>query len=500
MTRPAHDAVVNGRARVLRPCFVGRARELTTLATALSGSQAATVLVEGEAGMGKSRLGQEYLAGESASRALIGGCLPLGDPSTLGPIVDALRHACDGVAALPLSALAGALRPLFPEWAAALPPAPEPLDDAPAARHRLFRAMAELIGCLDATVLIVEDVHWADEPTLEFLLYLATRQARHGPHLLLTYRPEDVPADSLLHRLMSRAVGTTRIALEPLDTVSTAQFVSSMLDGQRVSPEFAAFVHHCTDGLPLAVEESVRLLHDRGDLVQSNGEWVSRSVDHVQVPATIRDSVQERARRLSAAAQRILQAAAVLSDPATGSALATLAGLEPDETAAGLAGAVGSGLLREDGTGRVMFRHVLAATALYESIPAPLRADMHRRAVLVLQAAPVPPLAQLIRHCRAGDGDPQAMRISTGRPSLTTSGAANQFSWTTYPEPLEPSPLPARYRTLGRSWSEGGFSVTGGSGFGFFAAAISRADSAAMTRISAPATASAVGVPMERAK
>lgn len=161
MTRPAHDAVVNGRARVLRPCFVGRARELTTLATALSGSQAATVLVEGEAGMGKSRLGQEYLAGESASRALIGGCLPLGDPSTLGPIVDALRHACDGVAALPLSALAGALRPLFPEWAAALPPAPEPLDDAPAARHRLFRAMAELIGCLDATVLIVEDVHWA---------------------------------------------------------------------------------------------------------------------------------------------------------------------------------------------------------------------------------------------------------------------------------------------------------------------------------------------------
>jgi hypothetical protein len=74
-------------------------------------------------------------------------------------VVDALQRAADGVAGLGLTTLAGALRPLFPEWVADLPPAPEAAEDAPAARHRLFRALAELIGRLQIDVLVMEDVH-----------------------------------------------------------------------------------------------------------------------------------------------------------------------------------------------------------------------------------------------------------------------------------------------------------------------------------------------------
>src|SRR2546427_702888 len=78
--------------------------------------------------------------------------------------------------------------------------APERAEDATAARHRLFRALAELIGCLEAVLVIVEDAHWADEATLEFLLYLSSHEDR-SPGLVVTYRPEDVPAGSLLPRL-----------------------------------------------------------------------------------------------------------------------------------------------------------------------------------------------------------------------------------------------------------------------------------------------------------
>src|SRR5689334_2528340 len=95
---------------VLRPpAFVGRRAELAALSAALSGPDA-VVLVEGEAGIGKSRLLREYLATRTASdrRVLVASCPPFRAPHTLGPLTDALRLATDRVGGLPLSALAGA--------------------------------------------------------------------------------------------------------------------------------------------------------------------------------------------------------------------------------------------------------------------------------------------------------------------------------------------------------------------------------------------------------
>src|SRR5690606_31648641 len=117
-------------------------------------------------------------------------CPPFRVPFTLGPLVDAIRQATDQVAGLRLSGLAGTLRPLFPEWAEGLPPAPEPLEDARASRHRLFRALVEVLDRLGVTVLVAEDAHWADEATIEFLLFVVTQPAR-PMSLVVTYRPED---------------------------------------------------------------------------------------------------------------------------------------------------------------------------------------------------------------------------------------------------------------------------------------------------------------------
>lgn len=70
-----------------------------------------------------------------------------------------------------------------------------------------------------------------------------------------------------------------RITLEPLDLAGTADLVESMLPGGKVSGEFAAFVRNCTDGLPLAIEESVRLLCDRADLTFRGGRWMRRHLE-----------------------------------------------------------------------------------------------------------------------------------------------------------------------------------------------------------------------------
>lgn len=394
--------MTNDQTVVLVPEFVGRGDELAALTRVLAGGSA-VVLIEGEAGIGKSRLLAEYLA-TADERILVADCPPFRQPQTLGPVTDAIRKAADTVRGLPLSSLAGCLRPMFPEWAAELPAVPEPAEDASAARHRLFRALTELLAALEVSALVVEDAHWADEATLEFLLFLAFRQPLRVS-LIVTYRPDDVPARSLLPRLTSRLpAGATqlRLTLGLLDTKATAELVSSMLSGEHVSDQFAAFVHEHTEGMPLAIEETIRLMADRSDLTRRRGGWVRRHVDEIAVPASIRDAVLERAGHLDAAAQSVLRAAAVLTDPADEATLSAVSRLSGDELVAGLSAALTSGLLRTSQRGLVSFRHVLAARAAYDAIPGPERRAMHRRAGLALETAPGA-LAALARHFREAD-------------------------------------------------------------------------------------------------
>jgi DNA-binding CsgD family transcriptional regulator len=383
---------------------------LTALTEALE-SGPAVVVVEGEAGVGKTRLIKEFL-GSPAGRhrsPLVATCPPFRQPHTLGPLADAVRPAASaGVGALTLSALAGALRPLFPDWAADLPPAPDPADDPTAARHRVFTALAELLAALGICMLVVEDVHWADEATLEFLLYLISRQPQQVS-MVVTCRPEEVPEGSLLRRLSRHASGSTgvRVLLLPLTVDQTASLVSSMLAGAKITDEFAAFMHERTDGLPLAVEESVRLMGDRADLAFRHGAWVRRRLADIEVPPTVRDAVLERASRLCPEALAVLRAAAVLGEPAAELIVMSVAGLAQESAQVGVGEALGCGLLIEQffPNGQSLeFRHALAGRAMYDAIPARKRRDLHMRAAQVLQGQSLLPVAQLAQHFReAGD-------------------------------------------------------------------------------------------------
>ncbi|MGW2592725.1 ATP-binding protein [Streptomyces sp. NPDC001515] len=428
---PRPETVPDHRPRPRAPRFIGRDAELRDLLDALTpGRPAALVVVEGEAGIGKSRLVREALrmrrehrdahaagaksaadtgdaGGGAADGTLTAVCPPFRDALTFGPIIDAVRDARpEGPAGLGLSPLAGVLRPLLPEWADDLQPVPEPVPDPGAARHRLLRALAELLDRLAVRILVVEDVHWADDATLDFLLFLTTRPTR-TVSLVLTYRPEDLPPGSLLPRLTSRpAAGGrhVRLALRPLDVADTAGLVSSMLDDDHVSDAFSTFLHARTDGIPLALEESVHLLRDRADLVRREDEWVRHALADIAVPPTIRDAVAERVARLDPDARAVLEAAAVLGEPAAEEVLFAVAGLPADRARPAADAAVRGGLLAEGAYGRLAFRHALPAQAVHDGLTARDRARLHARAGRALAEGARPSPARLAHHFR-GAGD-----------------------------------------------------------------------------------------------
>ncbi|MEQ4302211.1 AAA family ATPase [Plantactinospora sp. B6F1] len=380
--------------------FVGRDAELTALARALA-RPPAVLLVEGEAGIGKSWLVRELLASPEGRRhrCLTMVCPPFREPFTLGPVVDAIRQAVDHVAGLRLSGLAGTLRPLFPEWAGELPPAPEPLEDARASRHRLFRALVEVLDKLGVTVLVAEDTHWADEATIEFLMFVAARPAR-PMSLVVTYRPEDVSAGSLLPRLTSRApAGATfiRLSLAGLDAARTGELVSAMLGGEAVSGEFTELVCRRTGGIPFVIEQLVRLLYDRADLVHEGGHWMRRELTSIEVPPTVRDAVLERVGRLPPEVGGLLRAAAVLGDPVDEATLLAVA--DPPDAEGALGAALESGLLVVD-RGTIAPRHALAATAIYDTIPVGRRRELHLRAGQILESVTGQPVERLAYHFR----------------------------------------------------------------------------------------------------
>lgn len=380
--------------------FVGREREIATIAEAL-GSPPAVVLVEGEAGVGKSRLVQEALRRVETDDAVLHCASPPVEPQfPLGPVVEALQRR--SVRGLSLSPLAGALRQLLPEWSDDLPEAPDPLPDPTATRYRLYRAIAEVIDRLRIEMLILEDGQWADPATLELLLMM-TSSPTANINLVITCRPQEVPDDSLLLRLSSRSaphLTQRRVPIGPLSVDEVGQLVAAMFETEYVSSGFVEFLHDRTDGVALAVEESLALLHDRGDIVWRGDGWSRRALEELTVPPTVRDSVLERVQRLAPAARPILQAAAVLEAPADEALLADVAELATDDVRVGLDRALDAGLLHEVRPGMVAFRHALTSRAVEEAMPVSERRRWHRRAAEVLRDTRPEPIARLRRHYR----------------------------------------------------------------------------------------------------
>ncbi|MEQ7009298.1 AAA family ATPase [Actinopolymorpha sp. B17G11] len=387
--------------RVVSPILVGRSDELERLVGALS-DPPAVVVIEGEAGIGKTRLVRELWARSErgGGQVVVGWCQHVREPFPLGPLIEAMRRLGNELGKVSHSPLVGALRPLLPELADALPPTPEPLDDRLAARHRVFRALVEVLESLGAVVLVLEDLHWADEQTIDFLRYmLCDPPSKLG--LVLTFRAEEVdPEVRALTARLPESIDRTHVVLVPLDATETGTLAAAILGTSGLSKEFADYLHDRTSGLPFAIEELLALLRTRGSLVLRRGGWARRTLDMLDVPTRIRDSVLERVSRLSDEARAVAEAAAVLETPVPVSVLLGVGAVPAQRR--GLGEALASGVLTEYGEA-VGFRHLLAAQAVYDDIPVPYRQDLHARAATTLAALEPPPLGRMAHHLRHAD-------------------------------------------------------------------------------------------------
>ncbi|MGW4827667.1 ATP-binding protein [Amycolatopsis japonica] len=381
--------------------LVGRDVEVSAIVKILL-RRPAVVLIEGEPGMGRSRLLEE-LAGRrefASARVLSGACQPMREPFPFGPVLEALRSAGDRPLG-PLSPVAGVLRPLLPELAESLPPQPEPLADPCAERHRQFRAVRELLIACGPALVLIDDLQWADEGTRDLLRFLAAAMPAELA-VVAAYRTGSPSAHGAgIPFRTPPNVQTARVTLGPLDLDAVGKLAEELLDLPRVSAPFTAKLHESTAGIPFVVEETLRALRDAAGRLPIGEVLGDRLLESLEVPISLREAITERLDALPEPAVRLARAAAVLAVPSEPAVIGELACLDGDALRTALLSTLDGGVLGELGGDRYGFRHPLARKAVYDTISGPERTLLHSRAIKVLAEQPAPPLTLLANHSRA---------------------------------------------------------------------------------------------------
>lgn len=366
--------------------FIGRQQELAALKTALGGvaeGQARVVLVGGEAGIGKTRLVEEFaqhVRGRTG-RVLWGGCIGLGG-LPYGPVAEALRSLVhdlddDGLAAV-VGPHAGDLARILPGLEDRIPLPFVPIAaGADVIQPRLFDTILGLLDRLAAeqpVVWVAEDLHWADPSTLDLLAFLA-RNARSSRVLfVLTYRSDELHRRHLLVPWLSeigRLPVTERLELGRLDLGEIQELVA-VLRGGTATQGVVETVARRSGGVPLFVEELVA---------------ASVNTPFERVPSTLRDLILARVERLAPATKPVLQAAAVGGLRIDSSLVSGALELDEPAVEEALGDAIENNLLAYAPGSRdtIEFRHPLIREALYDDLLPGRRRRLHAAFAATLQ-------------------------------------------------------------------------------------------------------------------
>ncbi len=371
--------------------FVGREKEIEQLRGELGealGGSGRVVLLVGEPGIGKTRTTEELTtyAQVRGARVLWGRCREDEGAPAYWPWVQAIRTYVREADPIALAWQAGGgaadVAQLVPELAERMTVPEVPELDGEEARFRLFDSVTSFLTAASRDrplVIVLDDLHWADEPSLRLLEFAARELS--GANLLIvgTYRDVELGRHHPLAGVLSELGGmeaTRRVTLRGLDCPAVARYIE-MATGVAPPKDLEEAVHEQTEGNPFFVSEVVRLLASEGNLREvesavAGGSW------ELAIPQGVREVVGRRLDRLSEDTNQVLRAAAAIGREFDGEVVQRVADLSPERLGAAAEEAAAARLVIPTGQpGRYSFDHALVRETLHDELSSNQHARLH---------------------------------------------------------------------------------------------------------------------------
>lgn len=394
----ATEEVYEARRRRFEPELVGREREMEQVAALLDeafSGQARTVMVAGEAGIGKSRLTSEVQQRARMKRAvnLVGRCVYGPGAFPYQPLVEATRRhlAAQGVEGpAALEALVGSEMPELSTHLRALTAflhfSDEPLEES-ARREQLWEAYRNFLVHLSRTrpiTFLLEDLHWADDSTLALAFYLMSRVRQSRILFLATYRPEEQEDGGPVEKIAETSQTYSReewfhtVRLERLDRDAVSRAVRSLFGEEGLGGQVEAALSRETGGNPFMLIETLKFLANEGKLVEEDGRWRPAGAwDPSALPQRVLDLVMRRVERLDENERDLLDLAAVQGELFESDVLSEGLGMNRIKLLKALQRLEKHHHLIRPTENGYAFDHATIRRALYENINIELRREYH---------------------------------------------------------------------------------------------------------------------------
>jgi class 3 adenylate cyclase len=419
---PEPAAVASSRERApapsgqfLCPVIVGRAAETARFAAGLQAAKVGhgqTLVLAGEAGVGKSafvRRADEAAAAEGF-RILVGLTHQSDAGLPYAPFISAVRSGFRGLERDELGRVlqrsAPDLAQLFPELGR--------LGGTEAStgieRHRLAVAFQHLFRAFargSPVLLVVEDLHWADEASLELLKHLARELRDARVAILATYRSDEMHRRHPLLRALAdleRERLVTQIGLKRLTPDETTELIRATFAQSeaavRITDEFRDAIYARSEGNPFFTEELLKALVESGGVYFDASGWHRKPIDQLEIPGSIREAVRARVDRLSEDARATVSAAAAIGHRFEFDVLRQVRDIDEATLERHLREFIEQQLVSETASGRdeYAFRHALTREVVYDDLLVRERKRLHRGVADALGAARVTPPALLAHH------------------------------------------------------------------------------------------------------
>lgn len=386
---------------VICPLLIGRSSALASLyqiGVEVREGKGQVITIGGEAGVGKSRLLNQVKANLTKEGFVVlqGNCFEGDNLLPYAPLLDLFRGFVQSQKPEIISQLLGAdggeLVRLFPEIGLWLPGAISTTSEGEPEKRRFMEILARVVLRFcerQPLLLIIEDLHWSDDTTLDFLLFLSRLLSSKPLLVLLTYRNDEI-STALRHFLagLIRERRTTELQLARLTLPQVENMVQAIFERREpLQPRFVEAMYNLTDGNPFFVEEVLKSLSTKVETLGSilDREWEPKILNEIQLSVGILDAVYSRSTSLHPDSRELLNMLAVAGRRFDFKLLEALSSKDEKALTVLLAELVGAQLVVEEAADVFAFRHALTRQAIYSQLLTRQRVGLHRQVAKVME-------------------------------------------------------------------------------------------------------------------